>query len=361
MIPRMRFVLVVCVVAACGEDLPIDTARSDARLKLARIEFVDGFETWASVSTGEPDLFDIELGGPCVPRRWSDGVLRCTPGATVVYLDAECSSPHLENPAVRYAVDSAELPTELFLGTAEFVRADVLFERRDGQCIQTERSSNSVVRATPRPVYELAELETVSLGEDPYVVTTLRSRDGLLVPLGLRDTRDGATCDLDALEGASGGACSPAAPCELTRGPRAAGEFRLQPIYVEHGASRIRGPNQLFDTVLETECELQPIGLRARCRPRSGRLILGFSDPACTTSLPTLAGVSAESDACGERAAPKFLDAGARFFPIGPLHAGEVYELVEGVCLPVAGAIHDLGEPLPEEHLLISDVIRRDP
>src|SRR6185436_6647418 len=61
---------------------------SGARLKLAWYELDSGLRTWASAT----DLFDAQLGAPCTPTVWDDGVSRCTPALEqIVYADAGCT------------------------------------------------------------------------------------------------------------------------------------------------------------------------------------------------------------------------------------------------------------------------------
>lgn len=217
----MRLLVMVLVLGACdGESaapevtLPADTTQSGSRLKVVWYETADGFRSPVTedATTMRPVLFDAELDVSCTRQRWSDDVARCTPElGGVFYEDAACTQPVLTgSDAVFYAdSDLAGRPKAPVYTAGTTVRSvATLYRKLESGCFGDGPGAVHDVAETLAPS-SFVTIDVAPVGDARVVVDTMHAADGLIVPVGLRDTAHDVTCDLEAFANASRGLCVP--------------------------------------------------------------------------------------------------------------------------------------------------------
>ena len=199
----MRRALLVLALAACGDEIRVDTTlepQSGTRLKLERYRFEDGTEQV------EPHSFyDVEMHARCAPQRYVDGTTRCVPFAEdALYIDAACAT------AVGRATNAPLAEPTHFVGHDrvgdELLPAvvysagqprDVVteyYEWHDGTCEGPFPTPAELTYYTLGTSFNPAVMREASVGGEHVAARMQVTDDGLRLPIELEDRARGAAC-----------------------------------------------------------------------------------------------------------------------------------------------------------------------
>ncbi|MBA3391545.1 MAG: hypothetical protein H0T89_02820 [Deltaproteobacteria bacterium] len=202
----------------CGDNLgagdPYEP-QSGSRLRLGWFTYDDGTRQLQQAT-----FHDRELGTPCMPRRWSDGNVYCTPEAwSTTFADDACTvevgaSPGGPTPAAffirTYSLGATITPSRLHRRGARHPRLLQEWRLEGGECRgPITRSGFEYFELRPATAVRLRRSEP--MGDSRLALIVHTSDDGVRAPAAIRDTVIEDDCVPTRVTGSAAPICVPTA------------------------------------------------------------------------------------------------------------------------------------------------------